>query len=143
MISEDLVFFKENIKDSYLVGFGNTAQFIYLEFNNSQYEEIKFYLDCNITINDNQIEELVKPFKLFSEDIYMLAYFIVLNNKKVVKCYYDEKSLWLVFENSMEIKFRFDKPDSDIGVSFKESYHDMEYIVVDINAYSLSRINGT
>ena len=138
MITKDLVFFKENIVDSYLVSFGNSSQFIYLEFNNSQFEEIKLYLDCSVSINDIQIEELVKPFKSYSEDIYMLAYFIVLNNKKVVSCFYDEKSLYLVFENSMEIKFIFDKPDSDIGVSFKESYHDTEYIVVDINAYSFS-----
>lgn len=140
MSTSDIVFFRNNIVNTYLVSFGNNLQCIELEFNNSQYDEIKMFLDCRISISNPRIEKLVKPLKSFSEDIYTLAYFIVVNNNEVTDCFFENESLHLKFENSIQIDFIFDRPESEIGVSFKEGYHDTEYVHFKLDRESLKTI---
>ncbi len=140
MDKNDLYYLKKNIKDAYLVCFGNSSQFIYLEFNNSQFEKIKLYLDCEISINNTIIEEIGLSLKFYSEDMYTLAYFIALNRKMVKKCYSNETSLNLVFENLIEIKFNLEKPEFNIGVTFKEKYDDFPGINFEIDLESLKPI---
>ncbi|GAB5486245.1 MAG: hypothetical protein Pars93KO_26790 [Parasphingorhabdus sp.] len=119
-MSKDLDFLKKHIVDSYLVSYGIKLQFLQLEFNNEQYEEIVISIDCNINCDSLEISKLVSPFSELSEDTFELAYFIPLNNKKVTNCNIKGNSIFLKFDDGIEIEFDLSKDGSDVGFNFKE-----------------------
>ena len=126
----NLIFFKENILNACLESFGNRAQYIELIFSSSKYDEIRLSLQCNIFKNDSKVDYIVNQLKSYSKDIYKLAYFIPLNLKQVKSCIISNNSIILEFENLIAIEFKFDQNDFEIGVSFKESHFDTQFITI-------------
>ena len=97
--------FRKNIENTFLVSYGIVNQFIELEFNNAQFEQIKVYLDCPISTTSKKIENVVSVFQPCSPDTFELAYFICVNLQKVVNCKYDNEHIYLKFQNSIENYF--------------------------------------
>lgn len=134
MAYQTLEFLRLNLYNSCLDSFGVKKQFIELEFSNPKFEEIKFFVDCNITAIDHEIDSIISQLRKFDDDTFVIAYFLKANLKCIISCDFDdENNLRLDFENDYSILFDLNKaPDSNLSITFKEKEDSKDYLAIDI-----------
>ncbi len=117
LIQEDL----NLLLNSYLTSFGIVNQFIELKFSNDTYEEITFFVDCDLSTNDAELERKKEYFDKLDNDVSSIIYFIKANRKKVEAVEFD-KNLKLVFTNNYIIEFSlFSEYEEPLSITFQKN----------------------
>lgn len=127
-------FLQKKLTNSHLISYGIKKQFIELEFTNSNYEEIMFFVDCKIMCDNNEIIKLIEPLKKGCIDTYDISYFTFVNLKSISNCFFDKMdNLVVKFENNVQIIFDVNSvEDSDISITFRKTTTDQDYISVEL-----------
>jgi len=131
---EIIEFLKLNLYKACLESFGIKKQFIELEFSNSRFEEIKFFLDCKLSTTNVDVNNLIKPLQKLDSDTFDVAYFIPANLKSIVDCNFNQEgNFQLDFENEYSIVFDFNfAPDGNLAITFKEKENSKNYAGIEI-----------
>jgi len=131
---EALEFIKLNLYKGCLVSFGVKKQFIELEFLNSKFEEIKFFIDCPISTPDFEMNKQVSLLRKIDEDTFEIAYFLKANLKCISDCGFDKNGNFSIeFENDYRIDFVLStNEEANLSVTFREKENSKTYIAVEI-----------
>ncbi|KZS40031.1 hypothetical protein AWE51_10350 [Aquimarina aggregata] len=106
---------------AYLNSFGIVNQFIELKFSNNKFEEIMFFIDCDIIVSDKEILNKKEYFDTIDKDVSNVILFIKANRKDIYKIDLSKKELSLTFSNNYQIKFDLlSNPDDPLSITFKE-----------------------
>lgn len=111
----------ENLQHARLIGFKLRQQFIELEFYNAKFEQIMFFLDCDLSTPNIEIAEKVSSLKKLDIYAYKITYFIKANQMCIQKSHFDiEGNFVIMFENKYEIIFHLKSDDiAEIDITFK------------------------
>jgi hypothetical protein len=140
---EILEFLKRNLHKGCLESFGIKQQFIELEFSNSKFEEIKFFVDCSISTPDNETNKHLALLKGLDEDTFEIAYFLKANLKCISDCGFDENGNFKInFENDYRIDFNLStNEEANMSITFRKKESSKSYIAVDILPGGIVKIN--
>ena len=124
---EFLSIYESVVINSYVEGFRLSGQFPVLELQNEkENKKIELHIDCRISSNNDQLNNLVHQFSDYDKDVFEIAYFIGINRKKV-KCirFSSDNNFHILFENSTEITFKINDQWSEplnISISKNDKY---------------------
>jgi len=119
-----------NIEGAYLNSFGVVNQFLELTFWSENFEEIAFFLDCEITTSDIELNLRREFFDSIDKDVSMIVSFVKFNRKKVESANYINNSLILKFDNNVDLIFNI-RPDfgESLSITFKKNKSDEKCIM--------------
>ena len=125
---------KNKMVGAILHSFRNANQFLEVEFASDDFEEIIFFMECDISCSDDSIVKIVNNLKLFDKDVSNICFFIPANNKKVKDVVYNPKKLSIIFDNDYSIYFDLDSNDygEPLSISFRKNKDYKEYEFIDL-----------
>jgi len=96
------------IVGTHVEGFRNALQFPVLELRNEKEDKlIEFHIDCHISSNSTQLNDLVNQFSKYDEDIYKIGFLIGINRKYVRSIDFSNKGdLIVMFSDNIELTFK-------------------------------------
>lgn len=100
--------YEKLIVGAHVESFKNTQQFPVLELQNEKEDIIiELHIDCRISSNNSQLNDLVNQLSKYDEDTYEIGFFIGINRKYVnsIKFTY-EGDLVLIFSNNIALTFK-------------------------------------
>lgn len=140
---EILEYLKLNLYKGCLESFGVKQQFIELEFSNSKFEEIKFFIDCQISTSDPEAKKSISALKELDKDTFEIGYFLKANLKLISDCDFDAAGNFRIdFENGYRIVFDLStNDDANLSITFREKESSRTYRTVDIMSDGITKIN--
>ena len=131
---EILEVLKFNLYKACLESFGVKRQFIELEFSNSKFEEIKFFIDCQIYTLEVETEKLISNLKHLEKDTFEIIYFLKANLKHLIYCDFDSKGNFRIdFENNYSLVFDTNVADyANLSITFREKENSKKLKAVNI-----------
>jgi hypothetical protein len=140
---EALDFLKVNLYGGCLESFGVKKQFIELEFSNSRFEEIKFFIDCPINTPETETMSLISSLKNLNKDTFEISYFLKANLKCIEDCSFDDCGNFRIdFENGYIIIFDLSKnKDANLSITFKVTENSKILKAVDIMSEGVVKMN--
>ena len=119
---------KTDLINSVFHSFRNANQFLELEFSSNDYEEIIFFMDCELSCSDESIRAITKSLDEFDSNIVDVTYFVPANNQGVKDVKYKDSFLELKFNNNYSLFFMLEEEyDEPLSISFKIKKGDENY----------------
>ena len=82
---EFLPIYEPIIVGAYIEGFRLALQFPVLELRNETEDKlIEFHIDCRITSNSSQLNNIIDQLSKYDEDIYEMVFFVAINRKSII-----------------------------------------------------------
>lgn len=120
--------YKDYIRGAILHSFRNTKQFLEIELSSDLYEEIIFFIDCDISCSDEKINKIVNNLRDIDEDVSDICFFIPANNQKVKDFKVTRKVVEVSFVNGytlyFDLKNEFGEP---LSISFRKQKNEEFY----------------